>query len=352
MISVFQIFRMLIGIIVFIFVLTFFLQVAGMYSTTQERSKKLDAMSAFDQIASQAYTSENPATFSGFTDMETLVYEPPKLKTEAGQKTLSVPVLFMPGKGQINMEKRCSEYGWFRSCWVYAFPEATKIVFNMLDASQETRALVADAVRLLPATIQFGYCSGSDAMVSGRDGYLSYLASLSYGDAPCQVQMLGLSQLVVVDRTFNYTRMPNGTVFMATEPRTLVSGAPKSWALPAGYSDGMDVAAFLTGGAASLEYKRSAFQKELLVSTRVMKERTILVSQKMMDLNRQPCQECATPFQQECGWTDFRGNSYESGLYKAFITSLDALEKSSGNQQLLLKVSVNAFNELKDRGCE
>jgi hypothetical protein len=74
MISVFQIFKMILGVIVFVFVMTLFLRVSDMYSGIGERRGEFEVVDSLDKVVMQVYTSGNPDVFSGFRDFELLLY--------------------------------------------------------------------------------------------------------------------------------------------------------------------------------------------------------------------------------------------------------------------------------------
>ncbi|MBN2330826.1 MAG: hypothetical protein JXC85_03350 [Candidatus Aenigmarchaeota archaeon] len=357
MISVFQIFRVLMGVIVFIFVLTFFLRVSDMYSSTQERGSLLETVNAFDHAAMQVYTSGNPTTFPGFEGFETLVYEAPKIKHDAGQKTLSVPVFFVPGTGEIMLERRCLDFGWYRWCMVLAFPKGTKVLFTPIENTQQTRDLIVELVDNLPSTIEFGICDGNGARTADKEGFLSYIAGSAGTEyQPCDVQLPEHYRLVTINSTWLKQTQENQAVFHTIiEPSSgiVYDAATGRSDQPRPYHDWMDIAVFITGGHRALDYKQAVFTLELEAATGIMHQRTVLVSQKTKELNRQPCLECSTPLPEACGWTDYRGMGHESQIYKDFISSLLALKGAmGGSYHSQLDGTVIRYDELKSRGCE
>jgi hypothetical protein len=356
MISVFQIFRVLMGLIIFIFVLFFFLRISEMYTTTQLLGSKLEAISTFDYVAMITYTSGNPAIFPGFEDFETLVYEPPKIKSEAGQKTLSVPVFFIPGEGEISLDRRCLDFGWFRWCIVFALPDSSKILFTPLENTPATRELIRDVVSNLPGSLEFGFCNGGDARSAGRVEFLGYLDSetgVTY--EPCRVGFPEHYRLVTVSASTGFPGNFTGNHIIITPGERLAYVGNSTEDLePRPYEDGLDLAVFITGGHKALDYKNAVLSLELAAGTRIMKERSILLSQRFKENNVQPCLECSTPFPKACGWTDYMGQEYESDVYKDFISSIDdLLEAIPGrNYKGELDDTVLKYEELKNQGCE
>lgn len=358
MISVFQIFRVLMGVIVFIFVLTFFLRVSDMYSSTQERGSLLETVNVFDHTAMQVYTSGNPSTFPGFDGFETLVYEAPKIKHDAGQKTLSVPVFLVASIGdEVLLERRCLEFGWYRWCLVLAFPKGTKILFTPLDNTQQTRDLIVEVVDNLPPTLEFGFCNGNDARTASKEEFLSYIAG-SAGTAyqQCDVPLPDHYRLVTISSSGLPQPQDNQTAFhiiIDTASGEVYDSAPGGSAEPRPYHDWMDIAVFMTGGHEALDYKEAVFTLELEAATSIMHQRTVLVSQKTKEINRQPCLECSTAFPEACGWTDYRGREHDSQIYKDFISSLLTLQGAiGGSYHVPLDDTVVRYEELKNQGCE
>jgi len=356
MISVFQVFRALIGIIVFVVLITFFLRITEMYTGTQIRGGTLETISTFDQVAMQTYTSGNPSTFSGFMDFDFLVYDPPKIKSDAGQKTLSSPVFFIPGKGKILLERHCLDYEWFRFCWVYAFPEAMNIIFTPVINTPEARKLIRDAVDDLPESMEFGFCNVTDARVTGKSDFLRYLAAASGLEyRHCEAVLPKDSRLVVIESPpYSFPSGSGVDVVIDPPAAKLYEGNSTGGSQSRTYRDAMEVAVFITGGTKALDFKREVLSVEIGTATKIMKERTVLVSQKMKEYNRQQCLECSTPFPKACGWIDHNGLRHESAIYRDFITSLDSLKASiaSGNYLQKLNDTAVKYGELRNQGCE
>jgi len=356
MISVFQIFRVLIGLIVFMFVISFFLRIADMYSYTQTMGNKIDAVNNFDYTAMQTYTSGNPSEFPGFKDFETVVYEPPKIKSDAGQKTLTVPVFFMPTKGEVSLERSCLDFGWFRWCCVFAFPKSAKVLFTIGENTPETRALIRKVVENLPGSLEFGFCDGTDARSSDRTQFLLYLdGSAGTTHRPCEAILPDYCKLVTINASAGFSsRIKENHIKINPSSRDVYefnqSGFPESRR----YRDWMDIAVFITGGVKALDYRNSDFSQELAASAGIMHERSLLVQQRIKDYNRQPCLECSTPLPQACGWTDQGGAAHESTAYRDFISSLQRLKSAltSGEYQSQLDDTALKYDELKNQGCE
>jgi hypothetical protein len=357
MISVFQIFRVLMGVIIFIFVLAFFLRISDMYTSVQIMGSRLETVNTFDHTAMLVYTSGNPSTFPGFDGFETLVYEAPKIKHDAGQRTLSVPVFFAAGEGEVLLERRCLDFGWYRWCMVLAFPKATRILFTPLDNSQQARDLIEQVVENMPASLLFGYCSGKDARAAARDDFLAYLsgsAGVAYQE--CNVSLPEHYRLVTITSSAPSRSQKNSTgsrIFINPGAGEVYETGTANGSRTRPFDGWLDIAVLLTGGIKALDYKEAVFRLDLGAATEIMHQRSILVAQMTKEINRQPCIECSTPMPAACGWTDYSGQERESRAYKDFISSLSGLKGSvSGDYRGRLDDTVVKFDELKNQGCE
>jgi hypothetical protein len=279
------------------------------------------------------------------------VYEPPKLKSDAGHRTLSVPVFFIPDKGEIGLSRQCMDFSWFTWCAVFAFPTSTKIVFTPIENTNETRGLILQIVENLPDSIEFGLCNGTDARTANKQGFLNYLAGITGTScSPCEVSLPEYCRLVTIgarsDLAWNEIAINHSSRLVYENASGTVESRP--------YKEVMDIVFFITGGAKALDYEQESFSQQLASATRIMLERTVLVSQRLKEYNRQPCLECSTPFPQACGWTDYRGTAHESEIYHNFISMLGVLKTaiSSGNYNRVLLDTALKYDELKNEGCE
>ena len=356
MISVFQIFRILMGVIVFIFVITFFIRLSDTYSSTQEMGEKIEQVNAFAHSAMQVYTSGNPTTFGGFTDFYSLVYEAPRIQSDAGQHTLLVPAFFIPGKGEITLERRCLDFRWYEWCSVFAFPKSARILFTPLENTPESRALIQQVADEMPESMEFGFCNGTDARtttIGEFSQYISGAAGNSY--EPCRVNLPDHYRLVTISGTPGFSSRVKDNHVIINRAAGLAYEENLSGTLESRtYGDASDIVVFITGGVKALDYKNEVFSRELAAAASIMHERSILVAQKVKAHNVQPCQECSTPLPRACGWKDYRGNVHESDAYKDFISSLSSLKialQTAGYSSELQDTAAK-YAELENQGCE
>ena len=347
MLSVFQIFKLLIGIIVFIFIMTFFLDITNMYSDIGGSQKEYAIADAFDKTARDVYTSGKSAQFSGFEDLDVLMYRPPALLF-GSQKTLSVPLFMIPDKANMTLERRCDDYGWFRFCWILAYSDRGVILFSPLENTDETRQEMENFVNALPDAYSYGFCNGTYAKVSTKQTFIGFIngnmAASTFEE--CDIEPKDNMRIIV----FNDSEPSEGTIVVSGRQ----AKEPASDGAKVVVFTNADIPALVTGGVDAVLYRQDAFGSELRAATRIMLERTKLVSQKMLVHNAQPCIECATPYPKACGWVDIDGQPYQSTLYNEFIVTLQSLGNAVGNGQYedLLRQSVNDYENLREAGCE
>jgi hypothetical protein len=349
MLSVFQIFKMLLGVIVFIFVITFFLRVSDMYSGLGESRIDFETVDSLDKAVMQTYTSGNPTTFMVFRDFEVLLYDAPKVKFDAGQKTLSAPVFMIPDNADIVLERRCDDYGWFRFCWVFGHTDTTKIVFAPVENTPESRGMMVKIVNALPDGFEFGYCNASEKpKKGGKDDFLGFVSEMDgkyFQDC----------ELPLPENTVLITMGSTGSI---AQNELVISGYTvkdnSTWIMQERTFSDDEIIPMVTGGIPALDYKRELFERDLKAASRIMMERTKLVYEKTIDYNVQPCPECVTPYPKECGWVDYDGHEWPSTKYLGFISTLTALHGmvDSGDYMAKLEESEQAYEALKDAGCE
>lgn len=367
MLSVFQIFKMLIGVVVFVFVITFFLQLAGMYSGVGGMGKEYDAVNSFDETLMNTYTSGNPGTFSTFGGFETIVYEPPlpeksgdlpKLKFSSGQKTLSVPAFVIASAGDMDMERICDDYGWFSFCYVVAYPQSMVVLFTAVKNTVQTRGMIKDVVESLPDGMKFGYCDGNTSLLppgeSTKEPFLSFVDSdmrAMEDFYPCELEFPDYYRVVTVGDD------------EADEAEIVLSPAgPGSWTLADRDSslrlvNITDVAIFMAGGSDAMANKRELLREELSVAAGIMKERNILAERLVLEHNKEPCSGCPTLYPKACGYTDYDGKVHKGTLYTDFGDELDALIRmiQTRRSDVIMKElsdTAAAYEGLVSGGCE
>ncbi|MBN1896305.1 MAG: hypothetical protein JW789_01075 [Candidatus Aenigmarchaeota archaeon] len=378
MLSVFQIFKVVLGIIIFIFVMTFFLQITDIYGNIGEKGEELELVQVLDTTLMRTYTSGNPGTFQGFQGLDFVVYETPKLKYPSNQKTLSVNTFLIPSEDEMDVERTCDDYNWFRFCWVYAYPKSLSIIFNPMKNDAESRVLIESIVLLLPDDVDFAVCNRTDVMMGDKEKFLRFVRGENTDSEKnmegkiyerCDVPIPDYFRLVTIADDDTVAPLRNDILLVPSNPSNgyyseLIGGfeETKSEPLTGSYEDVKDIYFLLTSGKAALDFRNEQFGKELEIAARLMNERVTLITQKMEDLNIQSCNQCGTPFPMACGYVDFEHGdftykepyNYYDNPYMNFQESLEDImdDISSGTSMPDMEDSASAFEVLKQEGCE
>ncbi|UCD02992.1 MAG: hypothetical protein JSV63_04395 [Candidatus Aenigmatarchaeota archaeon] len=365
MLSAFQIFKMLMGVVVFIFVIIFFFRVSNMYVGVEERADDFEILRGFDRSVRQTFTSGNPGTFVNFRFLDSLYYDPPRLKSR-NQKTLTVTTFLIASTFESNLIKECEEYEWFSFCWVYAYPQNFTLIFTPLDGDGR-KDLIKDIVEVMPGDIRFAHCNDTDLLRGDRNAFLAFVDNgmddITY--TPCTVSIPDGYRLVTITTDESIEPRRNEIVL---NPQTgayieYLSGLPELVNAPSpirtgSYEDARDVYFLLTTGKSALDYKNEMFLNDLTIAAKIMEERMKLVKRKMLDLNVQQCVECPTPFPKECGYTNALGDEFTSDLYDAMAGPSGSLRQLndviSANDDYLTALARTAadYKELIAGGCE
>ena len=105
MIQVFQVFKLVMGIMISVFVLYFLVNYAGSYATVQEEMRLGKIMQNFDKGVRDVYTTGNPASYDGFAkakdEISFDVAKPPGIVTKLGKQSLSVPAFFKQFESEV-----------------------------------------------------------------------------------------------------------------------------------------------------------------------------------------------------------------------------------------------------------
>ena len=180
--NVYMVFRMVLGIIASFFILFFLINYAGIYTEMQENTQCMLITKNFIKAAEDVYLSGNGVVFDDFSRLDCDIIfdgkmEPALIRTMAGEQTVRIPMVFVPGE-KLLIEKESLDYGWWKFSFVEALPEMT-IIFNPMEAGEDARGLINSIVDMFPDTtgktpkIRFGFCDGEE-IIKPCDGGMSF----------------------------------------------------------------------------------------------------------------------------------------------------------------------------------
>ena len=196
--SLYDIFKIIFGIVASVMILAFVLNYTDVFSSLQKGAQSAKTVENFKKAAEEVYLTGNPSEFGGFSriwpEISFLANEdPPAISYASGRSAILTPVLFSPGS-DILITRATEDYGWWRFDSAIALPE-TVIVFNPVESSQENTDIIYGIAGIFSASyayspnVTFGVCSGSsiDAYMdySGLDYRLKSAAALE----KCEAEM-------------------------------------------------------------------------------------------------------------------------------------------------------------------
>lgn len=370
MLNVFDIFKMLIGIVIFVVLITLFLRFAGGYTDISQTGREYDTINAFDALLRSTYTSGNPGEFQGFGKIE-VTFAPPleprhadsaRIMFPSGQKMLSVPAFVMTGEGKMTASRTCDDYGWFSFCYVISMPAGDTVLFSPVAGSTQERDIIRGVVESLPSGVTLAYCDGDDFLVpsgepeNNRKDFLALVNANKKVEKPCSAEVTEGYWLV----SFTSEEDAERTAVVDAAGWTVTDSSGNSKNTIIEYSD----VTIALCGPGSLENKRAMLERQLSVAASVMHDRTILVRDGMVRLNVEPCRGCSTAYPKACGYTEYGGDGSgarrpSTKLYPEFITALSALESEIAREEHshrsvvdMLGDTTAKYNELKEGGCE
>jgi hypothetical protein len=163
MFSLFQIFKIILGIIISVFILFMLLRFSGSYTEIGEASKEATVLKNFEKASQDVYVTGVPSNFTFKMESEKAIfdYKPPYLRTTLGPLEFNYMLLFFEKGSEVFIDKKELDFNWWRFQWVEALPE-TRIVFIPLNDTDVVWDTMQKIVNNLPTTDRFGPNTGFD----------------------------------------------------------------------------------------------------------------------------------------------------------------------------------------------
>ena len=150
MLSVFDVFKIILGIIISVFIIFVVMRFVGSYMEISESGRQVSLMVNFKKTVENVYTTGISTDFE-LKESEILGYRPPLIETESTViDTSPTPTMLLPGK-KLSVGRIDYDIGWWKFYVIEALPD-TKIIFVVPDASEATWALVGNITKALPST--------------------------------------------------------------------------------------------------------------------------------------------------------------------------------------------------------
>lgn len=360
MISLYEIFKIIFGLIISSFVLIVLFNFIGSYTLLQEDTQKAQIIKTFIKASDDVYITANTIDFDNFEKQQMSLsfdtQEPEGILFDGTKAKVHFPLFFSPGD-QVIIERQVMDMGWWKFRFVEALPRM-RIIFNPINPTQATWKVIEDITQFFPDSefydtkITFGICDGpslQEKLCSGewceKQSFLFYLSQPPLKGEKCQVAMPQNAMVLTISSSCPQTGIcispPNsegiGNVYISG--RSVV------------YKDPLDIISVFLGGEKSdifgysgkalYEYKNDIFRKEVRAAAEMMSQRALLLSSVHQSANPQ-CSQSFSSFQSEMrSLADFLSDEeyhVSQGKATAFVS--------------LLKNAKAAHEKLVQRGCD
>lgn len=380
MITIYQLFKIIFGLIASVFILFFLVHYTGIYITTQEDVMRVLIIQNFRKAVQDVYFTGNPINFSDFRRLDFTLHfdgqaEPPVMKSDVGETVFLTPMFFSPSDN-IFIDRNHLDYGWFKFYFVEALPEIS-LIFNPLDTGlwQDTDwELMENITALFPSTTgrapkaRFGFCDG-DTLSDTWERYDfldSPSAVLKQPHAAttfslCNASMSWNQRLVTISQSCSYNFITQGICIQPSDIYGIgfayINGSDSSYM----YRDSLDLAAMIIGGdgkdiygistlgESAYEYKNKIWRERVRLASMITGQRAQLIESELASLGIEELDECRTLYSSLKGILYFSSNSVYNTLsqqdyYKSHSTVHSLLER--------LGEAKSVYQDMVNRGCE
>lgn len=354
MISLFQVFKIIFGLIISAIILVLILNFLGVYTDLQEDSQRATALRNFLKVAEDVYLSDNSVPYTAFADMEiTISQDEGGIISRLGREPIFFP-LFLKADGELFVTRQELDMGWWSFNVVEAMPR-TRVIFNPVSPDWDSVRAIASFfpdTEFFDPKVTFGLCNGGvlqEELCGGlceQQDFLFYLGSPPGTPAQCtapipdDVLLITISPSCPADVGVCITP-PNeegiGNLYVAGEVLL--------------YKDPLDIVAASLGGERDFygnsgvtlyTIKNQQFREELLLAIQVLSHRALLIGPEFPDEPTSTCQQLFAELLSVMN--DLQGTFADEEYYK------DSQASSVAINQLLN--AREAHQALVNQGCD
>ena len=361
--SIFEIFKIVLGIIIASFFLFFMLQIAGIYSFTESRSTQVTEYKNVKKLIEDTYVYSVQSEID--LKKPPIFYTPPYI-SEADAISVSPSILyfFKPGK-RLVVYKSSMDYGFWKADFIAALPES-KVFYNLVEYDLDHYSLLHNLTELFPQSVdpkvEFGFCNGGQELVAkSRDEFLKPIRGIVRTKSPqdlglqfCTVNFSEPKTKIVLTRN-SEADPSNNTIFIQLPQNRIGAimfrGTDKEEQVTdyrLVYKDSLDIFSAIIGGVDSYKYKNKLqFESLLAFSKEESKRATLLASTySNPELGKQKCAEQYTVLKTKM-----------DGEFKAFLASVINFQNYNNSAEmekfLNLMDEVNGiYSKIKTAGCD
>ncbi len=356
----YQTFKIILGLIASVFILSFFIYYAGVYSQIQTDMQKVTVLKNFVKTAEDVYLSGNPIGFSDFQKIDMDMYlksGPGVMEIISGMINMPVeiPFFFLPEKRkEYYIYRNEISYGWWKFYYILALPELD-VVFNAQNSDDIARSAINGVASVFPSTlytepkIRLGFCDWEISALMDQYDFLGIIGSYqTMGN--CSAQLSESQRLATISSGCGQNFPGIGVcISPIDESKGYVFLNNKTYI----YKDFLDIAVLIIGsGKPSIygdlaeilfDYKNKMFAKELAFASKALGLRALWIARGAGS----ECKPMHVRFAEELkNVEEFLSANPE--YYKTGPDTSADIE----NLQNFLKESMEAYDNLVNSGCE
>ncbi len=365
--NLFQIFKIIMGLMVAGFFLFFALKFAGIYAGVQTGSIGLEETQNLKKAIEDVYIYDVDTPFR-LNDVP--FYAPPPYISKSRHVKVhdSIPFFFKPGKDLI-VYKKYLDLGFTEIGWVGVLPRM-KILYNPLNqpTTNEDYRMMFSLTELFPQTerdkIGFGFCNGAVPGSINSTGEFLGVIKPFIDSQPFQLNLELCTRKtrpeevrVIISET-EEAIYPEDGVFLRPIPGAdgvgliyfmgeNVVGETENFTLV--YKDPLDILSVLAGGIDAYEYKNRLVFEYLDVFARNEIDRAKLLAFQYSAIRDRECPVL---------YSDLESSLVVMGSYAdrilnsgEFTENLRNFADMNDTVNLVMKDVQRAYSELEDRGC-
>ena len=362
MLSLFQLFKIIFGVIISGFILFVIINFLGAYTSFQGDSVKGVIIKNFVKTTGDVYLSGNSIVFEGFRDKDLILAidenEPEGIISIVGTLPLFYPLFPSFAEEDVFVSRQELDMGWWNFQYMTALPE-TLILFSAVSPEWD---LVRGVTSSLPDSdfftpkVTFGICDGpriDDRLCGGpceRDDFMSVTIGRTMPTSACTAALPEGARLLTISPSC--TGVPG--VCVSTPNRDGIGTIGLGSRLIGLYKDPVDIAATVIGGDEEdiygktgetlYIYKNNFFRREVGLAARVLAIRAVpLIGPRHPALPVSECQLAFNNFRQTMNALDI------------FLDGNEDYYKNQADTQNLVTMLTKARNdhqELLSKGCD
>ena len=367
--SMFEVFKIVLGIIVAGFFLYFMLQFAGLYATTETKSAEIQEYKNLKKLVEDTYIYNIPTNFD--LKKPPLLSAPPFISEGSGISVNPSILFFFQPEKRLVVYRGSLDYGFWNMYFVGALPEL-RVLYSLGEYELDHYSLLNNLTDLFPHSIDpqidFGLCDGDVELVSKsrddflrgikgiikskqpevlkRDGKELVLCTADFQKPKTKVIITKLKDLPIPENGFVVKMPVSGKIGSVSFKGKDKDGRLSDYKLV--YKDALDIFSVIVGGVEAYKFKNKLTFENLLAFSKEEARRANVLATTLSDpnLKKQACVPIYTKLRTKI-----------DGEFKTFLESVLKLENYNNPAEMerflkLMEEISSIYDELKTKSCE